>query len=256
VFREPAESAVFLHLRCRARPRPATRRAGAPHYRSFTYVILGSVGPRAARLHPVRSRLLGAPRERAGDRSDRAQTGPEGSEGVPASAETAVAHGTASEEATSGDVGTDSGGENPDAIDMSRSTSVPIGHLLPGGLEPEVLLPVQFDAYVQRRRAWTGEQRLMAAILEDAVDVCTSPTTLANAKRQRLQREAIVWLRSNDRARMFSFLRVCEALDLDSGTIRRGVYLRRAEAYPRNGPPGVTGEGVGRSVPTRPRRSG
>ena len=140
---------------------------------------------------------------------------------------------------------------------MTRSTSVPIGHLLPGGLEPEVLLPVQFDAYVQRRRAWTGEQRLMAAILEDAVDVCTSPaTTLANAKRQRLQREAMVWLRSNDRARMFSFLRVCEALDLDPGTIRRGVYLRRAEACPPNGPPGVIGEGVGRSVPTRPRRSG
>ena len=115
---------------------------------------------------------------------------------------------------------------------------------------------MQFDAYVQRRRAWTGEQRLMAAILEDAVDVCTSPATLANAKRQRLQREGMVWLRSNDRARMFSFLRVCEALDLDPGTIRRGVYLRRVEACPPNGPPRVIGEGVGRSVPTRPRRSG
>ena len=131
-----------------------------------------------------------------------------------------------------------------------------MGTCFPAGLELEVLLPVQFDAYVQRRRAWTGEQRLMAAILEDAVDVCTSPATLANAKRQRLQREAMVWLRSNDRAQMFSFLRVCEALDLDPGTIRRGVYLRRVEACPPNGPPRVIGEGVGRSVPTRPRRSG
>jgi len=113
---------------------------------------------------------------------------------------------------------------------MTPSTSV-----------PEVLLPVQFYAYVQRRTAWTGAQRLMAALLEDALDVCTKPDTLANAKRRQLQREAMGWLRSNDRARTFSFLRVCEALDLDPGTIRRAMRRRCAEACPPNGPPGVTG---------------
>jgi hypothetical protein len=91
---------------------------------------------------------------------------------------------------------------------------------------------VQFDAYVQRRTAWTGEQRLIAALLEDVVDVCTSPAT--NAKRRQLQREAMRWLRSNDRVWMFSFLRVCEALDLDPGTIRRAVRRRCAEACPPN----------------------
>ena len=105
---------------------------GAPDHRSFTYVILSLSGS-ALRDYISCVADRWALRDRAGDRSDRAQTGPEGSEGVPASAETAVAHGTASEEATSGDVGTDRGGENPDAIDMTRSTSVPIGHLLPGG---------------------------------------------------------------------------------------------------------------------------
>src|SRR5262249_47243339 len=47
---------------------------------------------------------------------------------------------------------------------------------LPGLFEPQTILPVQYFTRLQRSAAWTGEQRLMAAILEDAVAVCGKRT--------------------------------------------------------------------------------
>ena len=148
--------------------------------------------------------------------------------------------------AVSGGAGTARAAAHRDAIEMMRPPSEP-NEKLPAGIEPDVILPVQFFTRLQPGTAWSGEQRLMAAVLDDAFTVCSSPAPPATAtKRGQVQREAMRWLRSNDRAWIFSFLRVCETLDLDPGTIRRRVYLRRAEACPPNGPPGVSSAPVSR----------
>lgn len=99
---------------------------------------------------------------------------------------------------------------------------------LSAGIETDVILRVQFFAHPQRRTVWTGEQRLMAALLEDALTVCGKPLQPAAKSRNQLRSETLRWFRSDDRSWTFSFLRICESLDLDPGAIRRVVHRRRA----------------------------
>jgi len=68
-------------------------------------------------------------------------------------------------------------------------------------------------------RQWFGPHRLMWGILDDLA------RTLERARRSHCNdagvREARRWLDNNDRTWPFSFLRICEALDLPPGTTRR-----------------------------------
>lgn len=69
-------------------------------------------------------------------------------------------------------------------------------------------------------RPWrhqVGELRLMAAVLEDAVNI------LRKRPRSRAGREAREWLASRDASWPFAFERICDALDLDADSVRRQV---------------------------------
>jgi hypothetical protein len=66
----------------------------------------------------------------------------------------------------------------------------------------------------------TPEQRLMAAVLEDAMRELTRPGGGWYGARARRQIEVQRWLESDDVAWPFSFVNVCEALDLDPGEVR------------------------------------
>jgi len=89
-------------------------------------------------------------------------------------------------------------------------------------LEPDVMVPEQFFAG-PRRGEERGEHRLMAAILDDAVlTYCMSQVARARGG-WRAEREAGEWIESTDRSWIFSFERICDALDLDAECIRRGV---------------------------------
>jgi len=101
--------------------------------------------------------------------------------------------------------------------------------LLPSLFEPHIILPVQFSTRLQRTAARTGEQRLIAAILEDAIAICCKPNPPKTSKGRTVLRESLRWVRSNDRKWLFSFLRICEMLDMDPGAIRRGIRIRRGE---------------------------
>lgn len=102
---------------------------------------------------------------------------------------------------------------------------------LPSVFEPHTILPVQY-CNRQRSVAWSAEQRLMAAILEDAITVCSKRIAPRTSKAKQVLREALRWLRSNDRTWMFSFLRICETLDLEPTAIRRGIRILRGEEVP------------------------
>jgi hypothetical protein len=72
------------------------------------------------------------------------------------------------------------------------------------------------------RRPWkhqVGELRLMAAVLEDAVNI------LRKRPRSRAGREAREWLASHDTSWPFAYERICEALDLDAERIRREMAV-------------------------------
>jgi len=100
---------------------------------------------------------------------------------------------------------------------------------LPSLFEPHTILPVQFFTRLQRSAAWTGEQRLMAAVLEDAIAICCKPSPPTTSKGRTVLRESLRWVRSNDRKWIFSFLRICEMFDMDPSAIRRGIRIRRGE---------------------------
>jgi len=111
---------------------------------------------------------------------------------------------------------------------MTRLASE-IGDRLPALFEPHTVLPVQFFTRLQRGSTWTGEQRLMAAILEDAVTVCCKTDEPKSSKSRSVLRDTLHWVRSNDRSWTFSFLRICDMLDLDPSAIRRELRIRRGE---------------------------
>ena len=100
---------------------------------------------------------------------------------------------------------------------------------LPALFEPHTILPEQYFTRLQRGSVWSGEQRLMAAILEDAVAVSSKPVAPSTSKARHVLRETLRWLRCNDRTWTFSFLRICETLDLDPSAIRRAIRILRGE---------------------------
>ena len=95
---------------------------------------------------------------------------------------------------------------------------------LPPPLQPRLVMPAQFFTSREQRNAQDSIRRLMCAILEDAVTVYASE--LRSTRPSRTFYETRRWLHSSDRRHVFSFLRICEALDLDPQYIRRGVRLR------------------------------
>jgi hypothetical protein len=82
------------------------------------------------------------------------------------------------------------------------------------GLAP--LLPEQMLDAPQR----TPEQRLMAAVLEDAMRELARPGGAWFGARARRRAEIEAWFLSDDVAWPFSFVNVCEALDLDVARFR------------------------------------
>jgi hypothetical protein len=101
-------------------------------------------------------------------------------------------------------------------------------------LEPDVMLPEQFFAG-PRRSEERGEHRLMAAILDDAVQTFCMPQVARARGGWRAEREAREWIESTDRSWIFSFERICEALDLDAECIRRGVRTWKQRSGRRRG---------------------
>jgi hypothetical protein len=96
------------------------------------------------------------------------------------------------------------------------------GHLaaleLPTPLVPDSVLPTQFQL-VGRAAGARGERALMLAVLEDAIRCLEEHRRSARSEPRRLAREAEAWIRS-DVERPFSFVGVCEALDMPARELR------------------------------------
>jgi hypothetical protein len=94
-------------------------------------------------------------------------------------------------------------------------------NFVPGDQVTDALGEVVVD--LQSRRPWrqhVGELRLMAAVLEDAINI------IRKRPRSRAGREAREWLASRDASWPFAYERICEALDLDADRVRREVAGR------------------------------
>jgi len=92
--------------------------------------------------------------------------------------------------------------------------------------EGDVIAPQQYREIFSRSRHLQPEQELMLAILCDAIDCvlkyCDEPLPV----RAKLFEEAREWLFDENSQEPFSFLNVCEGLNLDPSYVRRGLRAK------------------------------
>ncbi len=79
-------------------------------------------------------------------------------------------------------------------------------------------------------RAWTPEQRLMAAVIDDAVRTWRRMAKLTGRRAARLRHELHDWFASDATDWPFSFANACAHLELDPGLIRAQLGLPSATA--------------------------
>lgn len=110
---------------------------------------------------------------------------------------------------------------------QSRMSTPSLSVLVPGDQATDALGELILD--VPHRRAWTrhvGELRLMAAVLEDALNV------LRKCPRSRAGREAREWVNSHDASWPFAFERICEAFEIDANHVRQQLDPKKPVRMP------------------------
>ena len=95
--------------------------------------------------------------------------------------------------------------------------------------EPDILASFQFAKANRRRDHLHPEQKLMFALLTDAI-ACFQKYIGAGSRRgRRIFNEAESWIMNGDKLSPVSFEDVCEVLDLDPGYLRMGLTRWRAD---------------------------
>ena len=93
------------------------------------------------------------------------------------------------------------------------------------------ILPTQYYA----TKPHTGEQRLCAAVLEDALATYQKAIRDPGAYKGEAEREA-AWLFSDATEDAFAFVRVCQAVGLEPDDIRRRLAAWVASGLPAKSP--------------------
>jgi hypothetical protein len=84
--------------------------------------------------------------------------------------------------------------------------------------QAEIILPSQY--YGSSGSARSGEQRLILAVLVDAINVLQHWKGTGSRRKRRNFAEAAQWVNARGTTDPFSFESVCEALDVDSELLR------------------------------------
>jgi hypothetical protein len=96
-----------------------------------------------------------------------------------------------------------------------------------GQLAPDTMLPQQFFGPLRKNAMMDGEHRLMVAVLEDGVRCFQKQLNARDPKARQLYLDAEEWITSTDQTWFFSFVNVCQTLDLDPDYIREGLLAWR-----------------------------
>jgi len=89
----------------------------------------------------------------------------------------------------------------------------------------ELLVPVAAQWWP--RRSLRPEQRLMCAVLEEALIELAGTRVAAPSpwRAHRNRQELLAWFASPDRSWPFSFENICDAIDLDPAQVRAGLRI-------------------------------
>jgi len=95
---------------------------------------------------------------------------------------------------------------------------------------PDTLLASQYFDRIRRRSDLTGEQRLMCAIIDDAVEAYLKHSAASQPHHRESFADAERWIETEDRTWIFSFDTICDYLGLDSDYLRRGLRAAKLRA--------------------------
>lgn len=101
-----------------------------------------------------------------------------------------------------------------EALDSWHESTFPYG----------LVVPSQFFTLPQRSHMfWRGEQRLLFAVLQDAVASWFRYREVPTIRGRHRFDEVATWFASPDKGWLYAFERICEALDLAPDCIRLGL---------------------------------
>lgn len=101
----------------------------------------------------------------------------------------------------------------------AREENRPLPLSIPGILTPEQF----FRRATDSARIWTGERRLLCAVLHNAVESLFRYQHDYTARGRRLFKETHDWFWSAHSRELYSFESICAHLHLDAGYIRCGL---------------------------------
>jgi hypothetical protein len=93
---------------------------------------------------------------------------------------------------------------------------------------PDVILPSQFFELVGAK-AFSSEQRLMLAVLIDAINVLGDYRVSPNQRKRKSFNEASYWVFARGITSPLSFDHVCDALSVDAERLRKRLSRLRSE---------------------------
>ena len=109
----------------------------------------------------------------------------------------------------------------------SRATSQPLS--ISSYFEPDILTSFQYTKVNRRRDYFWPEEKLMFAVLTDAIE-CFQKYVCSNSRRCRsLHQEAESWILSHESRAPFSFEHICDVLKISPSYLRGGLLRWRAE---------------------------
>lgn len=92
-------------------------------------------------------------------------------------------------------------------------------------LAPDHMTPGQF-AGMLRSQAWRdGEHRLVAAVLQDAIETFHKCAFATAAEKREQFAEVHRWITDRENRALFAFDTICDILDLDPDYLRGGLLL-------------------------------
>lgn len=90
-------------------------------------------------------------------------------------------------------------------------------------VQVDTLVPLEFLERLKRATYQDPERALMVAVLRDGITCLEKYAAFRSSGNRRLFDETVKWILSDDRAWLFSFNNVCEAVSVDPAYLRKGL---------------------------------
>ncbi len=112
---------------------------------------------------------------------------------------------------------------------MNRATATIQSNPINSFFEPDILTSDQYFKHYRHKAHFDPEEKLMFAVLADAIE-CFQKYYGANThRRRRLFTEAEAWISTPDNTWPYSFENICEALNIDPNYLRLGLTRWRIQ---------------------------